>query len=209
MYLSNYPVRAHALAYRFLEFPLKNQMLSDRYLEMMGGGMAEEEAPFFDMGRAAHRSLIDQALYAETKMRLLNLTLPLSDKMSMANSVELRPVFLDHDLVNYVFRIPDRYKIKALSEKHILKESMKGFLPEGVCKRKKQPLQPPGKWFVRAFYPMISHYLSEKMVQRKGYFNPLFIKGALAGHDESSNLDLTGAIVVAFFVHLWDEIFLN
>ena len=64
--------------------------------------------------------LDDQALYIDIKMRLLNLTLPLSDKMSMANSVEVRPLFLDHDFVNFTFRIPHHYKIQGLSEKHIL-----------------------------------------------------------------------------------------
>ena len=208
MFLKEYPLRYPAFPYRFQEFPWKEQLYSPGYRDMLGA-CPPEDPLFFDLSNIQHRSLVDQALYIETKMRLLNLTLPLADKMSMAHSVELRPCFLDHDLVNFIFRIPDRYKIRALSEKHILKESMKGFLPDSICRRKKQPLQPPGRWFVDSLFPMVRHYLSEGVVKEKGYFNPDFLTRALADHRDGSRIDYTPVIVVAFFVHLWDEIFLR
>ena len=132
-----------------------------------------------------------------------------ADKMSMANSVELRPPFLDHDLVNFMFRIPDKFKIKALKEKHVLKESMKGFLPDSICNRRKQPLQPPGRWFIDSALEMIKDYLSEGFVRQKGYFNPGFINMALQEYENGGGIDYSGVIIVVFFVHLWDEIFLN
>ncbi|MDY6973859.1 MAG: asparagine synthase (glutamine-hydrolyzing), partial [Thermodesulfobacteriota bacterium] len=208
MYLKNIPVKYPALPYRFQGFPFKAQMYSKEYNEELDD-LPEDDPFFFGLDRITHRSLIDQALYIDTKMRLLNLTLPLADKMSMANSVELRPLFLDHDLVNFVFRIPDKYKIKVLSEKNILKQSMKGFLPDSICRRKKQPLQPPGKWFIDSAYDMIRASLSKQTVVKKGYFNPHFVEKALVGYDNQSKMDYSGVIIVAFFVHLWDEIFLQ
>ena len=86
---------------------------------------------------------------------------------------------------------------------------MKGFLPDHICKRKKQPLQPPGREFVDSAYTMIRDYLSEKTVNAKGYFNPEFISRALHEYDDVSRIDYSGVIIVAFFIHLWDEIFLN
>ena len=142
-------------------------------------------------------------------MRLLNLTLPLADKMSMANSVELRTPFLDHDLVNFAFRIPDKYKIRGLNEKYILKKSMQGFSPEKICRRKKQPLQPPGRWFINDHYDLIRDYLSDAAVRSKGYFNPDFIRNALCEYNSEMKIDYSGVVIVAFFIHLWDEIFLR
>jgi asparagine synthase (glutamine-hydrolysing) len=206
MLLKDYPTFHQALPYRFQAFPLKAQLYSDGYKEILN--QQRGFLPFFfNPDKIAHRSLIDQALYIETKMRLLNLTLPLADKMSMANSVELRPTFLDHDLVNFIFRIPDKLKIKTLCEKYILKRSMQGFLPDEVCHRKKQPLQPPGKWFVGAARELIFDFLSDEMVRKKGYFNPSFVSKILKAFRNGSKTDYSGVIIVAFFIHLWDEIF--
>ena len=208
MFLKDYPVRYPALPYRFQEFPYKAQIYSQATKEALNNN-AKDDLFFFDIKKIMHRSLVDQALYIETKMRLLNLTLPLADKMSMANSVELRTPFLDHDLVNFAFRIPDKFKLKVLKEKHILKESMRGFLPDYICSRKKQPLQPPGKWFIDIAYSMIRDYLSEETVKKKGYFNHHFITKTLSEYDNMSKVDYSSVIITAFFIHLWDDIFLT
>jgi len=108
-------------------------------------------------------------------MRLLNLTLPLSDKMSMANSVENRPLFLDHERVDFCFRIPHHYKIQELSEKHILKKSLESILPKEICNRKKQPLQPPGNGFIDSAGEMLRDLLSHESKQKPGVLTRLLL----------------------------------
>jgi len=163
---------------------------------------------FFDLERLSQRSLIDQALYIETKMRLLNLTLPLSDTMSMANSVEVRPLFLDHDFINFLFRIPHHYKIQGLSEKLILKRSLRTLLPAEICARRKQPLLPPGAWFIGAAGGLVDFYLSKDKIAQAGYFNPAFISFMLDEYRHTGRADYAGVIIVALFVQLWHDIFL-
>ncbi len=204
MHLSGFPSLHPALPYRFQQTPCKRELLAADS-PAAGGGPSLP----FDPGRVAHRSLVDQALYFETKMRLANLTLPLGDKMSMANSVELRPVFLDHELVDFLFRIPARMKIRGMEEKYILKKCMRGFLPDAICRRKKQPLQPPGIWFLDTVGEAVNDLLSEETVKNKGYFNPGFIRTALREYRKPRNMDYASLLVVAFFVHLWDEVFLS
>lgn len=208
MLFQEYPVKYPALPYRFQACPFKELMYSQKYKEDLSM-LSEDNLFFFDLDKIAHRSLIDQALYIEVKMRLLNLTLPLADKMSMANSIELRPSFLDHDLVNFIFRIPDKYKINVLSEKYILKQSMKGFLPAYICERRKQPLQLPGRNFIYSAGEMIECLLSEKMIKEKGYFDKDFMKRILSEYFTTGREDYCGVIISSLFVHLWDEIFLN
>ena len=208
LFLEGYPSRHEAFPYRFQLYPFKSAMYSGHYREKLA--VSVPDAPLFsEIDKISHRSLLDQALYMETKMRLLNLTLPLADKMSMAHSVEVRPCFLDHRLVEFAFRIPDRFKMRGLNEKLILKKSMEGFLPEGVCKRRKQPLQPPGKWFLSSISPLVDHYLSESVVADKGYFDPGFMKAAVSESRIGKRQEMVSAVVVALFVHLWDEMFLK
>lgn len=203
-----YPVSHPAMPYQFSEFQFKEHLFSRELLETVN--RTPPDTPFyFNIDDIGHRSIIDQALYIETKMRLLNLTLPLSDKMSMANAVEARPLFLDHEFVNFCFTIPSHYKIQGLSEKHILKKSMEGFLPPKICSRKKQPLQPPEKWFVDTAWELIRDRLSEHSIKQAGYFNPAFVDLMLSEHQKNENTDYAAVIVVVFFVQLWHDIFLK
>lgn len=197
-----------AFPYRFQCFPFKDRLYSSEYKNLLKG--VKPDNPFyFSLDKISHRDIMDQALYMEMKMRLLNLTILLSDKMSMASSVELRPIFLNPDLVNLAFRIPSKMKMKALEEKYVFKKSMRNFLPKEICKRKKQPLQPPGKWFAKKSMPFMKDVLSKEKLIAKGYFNPDFISQAFEAVENNSRMDYSGVLIVALFVHLWDDIFLQ
>ena len=65
------------------------------------------------------------------------------DRMAMANSVELRVPFLDHRLIDFAARLPARWKIHGLDEKHILKQAFKDQLPQNITRRAKQPYRAP------------------------------------------------------------------
>ena len=70
------------------------------------------------------------------------------DLMSMANSLEVRTPFLNHELVEYVFSLPSSFKIDNKNRKKILKESFKDVLPSEVFNRKKHGFEVPlKKWF--------------------------------------------------------------
>lgn len=203
-----FPYIHPAFPYRFQGFSFKDRLYSSEYKSLLA--QETPDNPFwFSLDKIAHRDRMDQALYMEMKMRLLNLTIVLSDKMSMASSVELRPIFLNPDLVNLAFRIPSTMKMKALEEKYIFKKSMKNFLPKEICQRKKQPLQPPGKWFAEKSMPFMKDILSKENLISKGYFNPDFISQAFEAVENNSRVDYSGVLIVALFVHLWDDIFLQ
>ena len=86
--LKSFPTPHPALPYRFQAFQMKGQLLSDAFVERLLPRLEERgnELPAVP----GDGSLLNQALYLESRMRLPNLTLPLADTMSMANSVELR-----------------------------------------------------------------------------------------------------------------------
>ena len=68
----------------------------------------------------------------------------------MAHSLEVRPPFLDHRLVEFAASLPASFKIRGSKQKFILKDLMRGKLPPSVLKRKKTGFDiPTHDWFPR------------------------------------------------------------
>lgn len=201
-----FPLVHPATPYKYQGFQFKHRLYSPGFMRAM-----KRDGPdppfYFDTERIAERSFLDQALYIEAKLRLLNLTLPLADKMSMANSVEARPLFLDHELVEFLFRIPPHMKMLGLSEKYILKRGMRGIVPDEICRRKKQPFQPPAGWFIDAAGGLLRDCLSPSKIDKVGCFNRELVSSMLAEHDRRGRTDYSDLIVTVFFVQLWHDLF--
>lgn len=79
----------------------------------------------------------------------LQIILHMSDRMSMAHSIENRAPFLDHRLMQYAFSMPAKYKIRNGITKHIIKRIAEKFVPEAVVARKDKRgfLAPVNQWF--------------------------------------------------------------
>ena len=65
------------------------------------------------------------------------------DRMAMANSIEVRNPFLDHNLVEYSLKLPSKYKFNLLKTKIILRDLSKKYLPNKIVKGKKRGFNPP------------------------------------------------------------------
>src|SRR5262249_49748246 len=87
-------------------------------------------------------TLLDRVLYADIKTYLVELLMK-QDQMSMATSIESRVPFLDHKLVEFAAQLPDEWKLSGLTTKRILRESMKGVLPDCILKRPKMGFPVP------------------------------------------------------------------
>lgn len=97
------------------------------------------------------------------------------DRVAMANSVEGRFPFLDHRVVEFANRLPARYKLRVLKEKHILKQAASGLVPERIRRRPKQPYRAPdSQSFFSGGQPVdyVAELLSERRLREAGYFDP-------------------------------------
>lgn len=109
--------------------------------------------------------------YIDFKLRLSDHLLgEHGDRMFSSHSVEGRHPFLDVELLSFVARIPDKYKLKGTNEKYILKKAAEGIVPEEILKRKKFPFQAPG------MSAMIKRsgggeFLSEALIKKYGIFD--------------------------------------
>lgn len=86
---------------------------------------------------------IDQCMYVDIKTWLQDDILLKVDRMSMANSVEVRSPFLDHRLVEHVMPLQRTAKTEWGRTKIILKDATKSYLPKSIVKRKKQGFGAP------------------------------------------------------------------
>ena len=123
-------------------------------------------------------SLLTQLLYLNFKTYLPDDLLVKMDRMSMANSLEGRSPFLDRELIEYAFTIPDDMKLKGFNTKYNLKQTFKDILPKEIMRRGKMGFGVPlGAWFrtkLRDYLqehlisgdPEINTYLNAKEVQR-------------------------------------------
>jgi len=87
---------------------------------------------------------LSKSQYLEIKTLLSSYLLSSQgDRMAMGNSVEGRFPFLDHRVIEFCCKLPPNLRMQTLTEKYILKKSMKGLLPESITKRTKQPYMAP------------------------------------------------------------------
>lgn len=128
-------------------------------------------------------SLLDRLLYADTKTYLHELLMK-QDQMSMAASIESRVPFLDHKLVEFTARLPERMKLRGNTTKYILRESMKGILPEAILSRSKMGFPVPvGRWFRGAFKGVIDEYVLSERALDRGIFNAAFVRSLVKRHN--------------------------
>lgn len=96
----------------------------------------------------AQENLLDRTLQFYTRLYLQEDILVKTDRAGMMNSLEVRAPFLDIDLVDFVRRIPSRYKYRYGQTKYILKRALEPVLPKRIVYRKKKGFGvPTGRWF--------------------------------------------------------------
>lgn len=127
-------------------------------------------------------SMLDRLLYADIKTYLHELLMK-QDQMSMAASVESRVPFLDHKLVEFTSALPERLKLRGWTTKYVLRQSMKGILPEAVLSRAKMGFPVPiGSWFRGSYSSVLDEYVLGERAMKRGFFDPDFVRGLVKRH---------------------------
>jgi len=92
----------------------------------------------------------------------------------MAHGIEARVPFLDHELIEYVMRVPPRLKVHRGETKVLLRKYAARMLPAAVTARRKMPFYVPLEQHFRApaFQNMMADTLSDDSVRNRGLFRP-------------------------------------
>lgn len=149
------------------------------------------------------QDFLDKISYLDIGTYLPDDLLIMADRMSMANSLELRVPLCDHKLVELLASIPFSEKLKGFKLKSLFKKSLKDLLPAQVLNKRKQGFMVPlAEWLREDLKPYISDVLSEQNIKKRGFFEAKYIQKILNEHFTGRNI-LTHQIWALFIFELW------
>ena len=154
------------------------------------------------------KDLLNFSLNVDFKSLLPDQVLSFVDILSMAHSLEVRPPFLDNNLVDFVFKIRGNYKIKNSINKYILKETMEKILPKNFIYRKKEGfVMPVEEIFLKKQVPFVKNILSKKNLNKHGLFNNEVVLDMIKNLNKNSFYDNNKIWILLCFQIWWEKNF--
>ncbi|MFC1818668.1 asparagine synthase (glutamine-hydrolyzing) [Thermodesulfobacteriota bacterium] len=128
-------------------------------------------------------SSLRRILYFDQTSWLPDNLLERGDRMTMAASLEARMPFMDHELAEFVSTLPDRYRVRGLQTKWILREAMKELLPSSILGRAKIGFRVPvNEWFQGPMRDYLYDHLTGPNSVTKVYYHAKEINKTLDDH---------------------------
>jgi asparagine synthase (glutamine-hydrolysing) len=181
---------AASLSYFYFDRSMRDTLLSPRTRAELDGFDPELvlKAPF-DALRGDH---IDRMLYADSKVRLPDHPVMISDRMSMAHGLEARSPFMDHRLAEFAARLPSSLKVRGRTLRYIQRKLAARYLTPEILDRPKQGFSSALPYILRDEYrSLYDRYLRDSELVRAGIFErkPLeaLLGSHLAGHEDHGN----------------------
>jgi asparagine synthase (glutamine-hydrolysing) len=151
--------------------------------------------------------ILNRYLMADQSYYLPDDILYKTDRMSMAHSLEVRPPFLDHRIVEFAASLPEGYKIRGATQKFILKELMRHKLPRAVIKRPKTGFDIPAHdWFRGALRGLLLDTVTPATVKATGIFEMRAIQALIRDHMErriNAGYHLWGLLTLFLWMRRW------
>ena len=131
------------------------------------------------------------------------------DRMSMANSLEVRSPLLDFRLVEYMATLPVSYKVRDGVGKYILRTLGRRMLPPSVMTKRKQGFAiPQGLWFQKELWPLAQDILTDRRTIERGYLDPAGVRRMLR-HHATGKRDYSTVIWCLIILEMWSRAFLD
>jgi asparagine synthase (glutamine-hydrolysing) len=153
-------------------------------------------------------TLLNKLLYVDTKTYLHELLMK-QDQMSMAASIESRVPFLDHELVEFAARMPERMKIRGMTTKFVLRKAMAGLLPPEILTRGKMGFPVPvGAWLRGPYRHVLDDLVLGQRATQRGLFDPAALRRLVTSHasGEGNHAERLWSLVN---LELWQRLYLD
>jgi asparagine synthase (glutamine-hydrolysing) len=158
---------------------------------------------------AAGDDEVNRMLRVDAETQLPDDLLLLTDKMSMAVSLECRVPLLDHELVELAARMPESVKMRGGRLKHTMKAALKDVLPQNILERRKRGFGTPmGAWLKGELAPLLREVLSEASLRERGLFRHAAVARLIAAH-ETNRIDGTDHLLALLNFEIWARIYLD
>jgi asparagine synthase (glutamine-hydrolysing) len=154
------------------------------------------------------QNTLDAMLYIDTKTWLPDDLLIKADKMTMANSVELRVPLLDHKVLEFAASLPPSFKLNGFNLKYILKSVLSQKIPKEIRNRKKTGFPVPYEsWLRNDLKNVVWDVLMDRRTLERGYFCKEGVEGLLRANSNGSNY--SKEIFSLLNLELWQRTFLE
>jgi asparagine synthase (glutamine-hydrolysing) len=153
-------------------------------------------------------TVLDQMLYIDTKTWLPDDLLIKADKMTMANSLELRVPLLDHHLLEFAASLPADYKLKRFTLKYIWKKALSNRIPEAILKRRKAGFPVPYEsWLRNECRDLVRDILTDGKTVQRGYFEKSSVEKLIEANNYRGGY--SKEIFSLVTLELWHRMFLD
>jgi asparagine synthase (glutamine-hydrolysing) len=160
------------------------------------------------MKTVSQQPLLNQMLYVDTKTWLPDDLLIKADKITMANSLELRVPLLDHKVLEFAASLPPEYKVKGKQTKRVLKAAFAKVLPPEILNRKKAGFPVPyGGWLRNGLAEPVHDILLSNHACSRGYFRAGKVESLLKFNRENGKY--AKEVFSLLMVELWHRAFVD
>ena len=158
---------------------------------------------------AGQQDELNRMFAVDAETQLPDDLLMLTDKMSMAVSLECRVPLLDHQLVELAASMPASIKVRGGRLKHVMKAALADLLPDDILNRKKRGFGTPmGAWLKRELAPLLRRLLAPEVVSARGLFRQTVVDRMIADH-EANRIDGTDALLALMNLEIWSRIYVD
>ena len=159
---------------------------------------------------AVFEDRLNALLHYDHETAILPMLLKFGDALSMAASIESRVPFLDHRLVEFVFRLPAQHKLRGPISKGILREAMAGIVPERILRRNDKIgfATPVGRWIAGCMDSGVRPVLLSKRCRERGIFDTQRIE-KLLDKQTRGQASVEHSIFRWLSVELWFRLFID
>jgi asparagine synthase (glutamine-hydrolysing) len=160
------------------------------------------------VARRSNDGPLEKMLYVDTKTWLPDDLLIKADRMTMANSIELRVPFLDHKVLEFAARLPGNQKIRGFQMKYLLKKAMANHVPGEILRRRKEGFpNPAASWLAHDLKDMVSDILLDPKSIARGYFKRQAVEELI--HCNSRSGRNTPEVFSLVVLELWHRTFVD
>lgn len=171
----------YAASLRYFYFPNRTPLYTPQTAERLAGFSAE--APIVAAYEAIDAAPLDRMLYADSRIRLPDHPVTISDRTSMAHGLEVRSPFMDHVLAEFAARLPCETKVRGRTARYLQRKLAVRYLPADILERPKQGFSSALPYLLKDEYSGLYHrYLRHSRLVEAGVLNPQSVETLFAAH---------------------------
>jgi asparagine synthase (glutamine-hydrolysing) len=192
---------------RFTEDAKRSLFTPDALAGLQGLDSTDKILVHFNSPNAS--DVVDRMLYTDLMTRIPDHLLPIVDRMSMSQGLEVRPPLLEHRMVEFAGRLPANLKLRGTRLKYILRRVAARYLPPELVNRSKQGFGfPLGHWMRTDLAHLLREVFADSSFVAAGVFSRSYVERILLEHLEGKH-DHNFRLWTLLNLEVWHRLFLG